>query len=80
MDFPGGKVAYTTELSFISESADKRIPCYRVLDDNGEPTLSNNFVQVSLNLVFNIIFEPGQTLTKTLNFQKITSYIWVQQR
>ncbi|XP_059454767.1 2-oxoisovalerate dehydrogenase subunit alpha 1, mitochondrial-like [Corylus avellana] len=47
MDFPGGKVAYTTELSFISESADKRIPCYRVLDGSGEPTLSNNFVQIS---------------------------------
>ncbi|KAG6626102.1 2-oxoisovalerate dehydrogenase subunit alpha 2, mitochondrial-like [Carya illinoinensis] len=47
LDFPGGKVAFTSEMSFISESGDKRVPCYRVLDDNGEPILSSNFVQVS---------------------------------
>ncbi|GLT71065.1 hypothetical protein SLA2020_431070 [Shorea laevis] len=51
LDFPGGKVAFTTEMSFISESADKRVPCYRVLDGNGEPILSsNNFVQVGKEL------------------------------
>ncbi|XP_062159623.1 2-oxoisovalerate dehydrogenase subunit alpha 2, mitochondrial-like isoform X2 [Alnus glutinosa] len=33
-------------MSFISESADKRIPCYRVLDGHGEPIVPNNFVQV----------------------------------
>lgn len=47
LDFPGGKVAFTSEMNFIPESANERIPCYRVLDDNGEPFVSNNFVQVS---------------------------------
>lgn len=52
LDFPGGKVAFTNQMSFISESADKRVPCYRVLDGNGEPILSsNNFVQVCLKLL-----------------------------
>ncbi|KAK6246309.1 hypothetical protein SCA6_009399 [Theobroma cacao] len=36
LDFPGGKVTYTSEMNFISESSHKRIPCYRVLDDDGE--------------------------------------------
>nr|XP_023872383.1 2-oxoisovalerate dehydrogenase subunit alpha 2, mitochondrial-like [Quercus suber]POE85904.1 2-oxoisovalerate dehydrogenase subunit alpha 2, mitochondrial [Quercus suber] len=46
LDFPGGKVEFTSEMNFISESADKRVPCYRVLDVNGELIVSNNFVQV----------------------------------
>ncbi|TYI39259.1 hypothetical protein ES332_A02G085500v1 [Gossypium tomentosum] len=36
LDFPGGKVACTSEMKFISGSYDKRIPCYRVLGDDGE--------------------------------------------
>ncbi|XP_017981818.1 PREDICTED: 2-oxoisovalerate dehydrogenase subunit alpha 1, mitochondrial [Theobroma cacao] len=36
LDFPGGKVTYTSEMNFISESSHERIPCYRVLDDDGE--------------------------------------------
>ncbi|GMI78356.1 hypothetical protein like AT1G21400 [Hibiscus trionum] len=48
MDFPGGKVTYTTELKFISGSSDKRIPCYRVLGDNGE--LLNDFKEVNKEL------------------------------
>ncbi|KAB1220897.1 2-oxoisovalerate dehydrogenase subunit alpha 2, mitochondrial [Morella rubra] len=51
LDFPGGKVAFTSEMSFISESDDKRIPCYQVLDDNGEPIGSKSSVQVSLKLL-----------------------------
>ncbi|KAF7829777.1 2-oxoisovalerate dehydrogenase subunit alpha 2, mitochondrial-like [Senna tora] len=47
IDFPGGKVAYTCEMRFISESAEKRVPCYRVLDDNGELVSHSNHVQVS---------------------------------
>lgn len=46
LDFPGGRVAFTTELSFISESDYKRIPCYRVLDDNGVPIMDDTFQQV----------------------------------
>jgi len=47
IDFPGGKVGYTSEMRFISESASKRVPCYRVLDDNGELVKDSNYVQVS---------------------------------
>uniref|UniRef100_A0A6N2KUP2 3-methyl-2-oxobutanoate dehydrogenase (2-methylpropanoyl-transferring) n=1 Tax=Salix viminalis TaxID=40686 RepID=A0A6N2KUP2_SALVM len=36
LDFPGGKVAFTSEMRFISESPKERIPCYRVLDDDGQ--------------------------------------------
>ncbi|XP_020226448.1 2-oxoisovalerate dehydrogenase subunit alpha 2, mitochondrial isoform X1 [Cajanus cajan] len=47
MDFPGGPVEFIPEMRFISESSKERIPCYRVLDDNGQPILGHNFVQVS---------------------------------
>ncbi|KAH8507619.1 hypothetical protein H0E87_009967 [Populus deltoides] len=36
LDFPGGQVAFTPEMRFISESPKERIPCYRVLDDDGQ--------------------------------------------
>ncbi|CAI0395834.1 unnamed protein product [Linum tenue] len=36
LDFPGGHVSYTHSLNFISNSSTQnRVPCYRVLDDNG---------------------------------------------
>ncbi|KHN46960.1 2-oxoisovalerate dehydrogenase subunit alpha, mitochondrial [Glycine soja] len=47
IDFPGGKVGFTSEMRFISESPEKRVPCYRVLDDNGEIVKYSNYVQVS---------------------------------
>ncbi|KAL5752169.1 hypothetical protein ACOSQ2_022676 [Xanthoceras sorbifolium] len=47
LDFPGGKVAFTPKMRFISESSEERVPCYRVLDDNGQPITGNSFVQVS---------------------------------
>ncbi|KAI9164685.1 hypothetical protein LWI28_000288 [Acer negundo] len=47
LDFPGGKVAFTPEMKFISESSEERVPCYRVLDDNGQLITSSSFVQVS---------------------------------
>ncbi|XP_044474493.1 2-oxoisovalerate dehydrogenase subunit alpha 1, mitochondrial-like isoform X2 [Mangifera indica] len=47
LDFPGGKVSYTSEMRFISESLEKRIPCYRVLDDNGEVINGSDFEEVS---------------------------------
>ncbi|KAK7410650.1 hypothetical protein VNO78_01602 [Psophocarpus tetragonolobus] len=46
IDFPGGKVGFTSEMRFISESAQKRVPCYCVLDDNGELVKHSNYVQV----------------------------------
>ncbi|KAK9271209.1 hypothetical protein L1049_026799 [Liquidambar formosana] len=47
LDFPGGKVAFTSEMQFISESAEKRVPCYRVLDDHGQLVMGSSFEQVS---------------------------------
>ncbi|KAK3043662.1 hypothetical protein RJ639_000078 [Escallonia herrerae] len=46
LDFPGGRVAFTSDMSFIAESSEKRVKCYRVLDDNGHP-MSSRFEQVS---------------------------------
>ncbi|OAY36110.1 2-oxoisovalerate dehydrogenase subunit alpha 2, mitochondrial [Manihot esculenta] len=47
LDFPGGKVAFTPEMKFLSESPKERIPCYRVLDDNGQLLEHSNFVGVT---------------------------------
>ncbi|KAI4307204.1 hypothetical protein L6164_030416 [Bauhinia variegata] len=47
IDFPGGRVAFTSEMRFIAESASKRVPCYRFLDDNGEPMSSSKYPQIS---------------------------------
>ncbi|GAB4844110.1 hypothetical protein Ancab_037417 [Ancistrocladus abbreviatus] len=41
-DFPGGKVMFTSELSFLAERSEKRVPCFRVLDDSGQPLHSSN--------------------------------------
>ncbi|KAK8642892.1 hypothetical protein V6N13_012217 [Hibiscus sabdariffa] len=47
LEFPGGKVSYTSEMNFISESSQTRVPCYRVLDDDGELIPDSHFQQVS---------------------------------
>ncbi|KAF9612362.1 hypothetical protein IFM89_039080 [Coptis chinensis] len=47
LDFPGGRVTFTSHLRFISESPEKRIHCYRVLDDNGQTIIGSNFQKVS---------------------------------
>ncbi|KAK7316943.1 hypothetical protein RJT34_00779 [Clitoria ternatea] len=47
IDFPGGTIKFIPEMRFLSESLEERIPCYRVLDDNGQLISGNNFVQVS---------------------------------
>ncbi|XP_044478507.1 2-oxoisovalerate dehydrogenase subunit alpha 2, mitochondrial-like [Mangifera indica] len=47
LDFPGGKVAFIPEMRFISERFEERVPCYRVLDDNGQPFTESSYVQVS---------------------------------
>ncbi|TYI82945.1 hypothetical protein E1A91_D05G257000v1 [Gossypium mustelinum] len=47
VDFPGGKVSYTSEMSFISESSQTRVPCYRVLEDDGDLISDCDFQQVS---------------------------------
>ncbi|KDP39402.1 hypothetical protein JCGZ_03684 [Jatropha curcas] len=47
LDFPGGKVAFTPEVRFLFGSTEERIPCYRVLDDNGQLIENINFTGVS---------------------------------
>ncbi|XAR62883.1 3-methyl-2-oxobutanoate dehydrogenase (2-methylpropanoyl-transferring) [Bertholletia excelsa] len=46
LHFLGGNTAFTSELTFISEFTEK-VHCYRVLDENGHPTTSNKFPQVT---------------------------------
>ncbi|KAL2513078.1 2-oxoisovalerate dehydrogenase subunit alpha 1 [Abeliophyllum distichum] len=46
LDFPGGRVTFTPEMKFISEASDKRIPCYRVLGDDGHPISGSRYEQV----------------------------------
>ncbi|MCD9640860.1 hypothetical protein HAX54_026568 [Datura stramonium] len=50
MDIPGGEVPITAQMKFISESSEKRLPCYRVLDDDGYPILGSIFEEVSKEL------------------------------
>ncbi|KAF5942412.1 hypothetical protein HYC85_020054 [Camellia sinensis] len=46
-DFPGGRIRFTSAMNFNSEFPMKRVPCYRVLDDNGHPIMHSGFRQVS---------------------------------
>lgn len=48
LDFPGGKVGITSDMTFISETTDSRVECYRVLDDDGQ--LLKESMQVSEEL------------------------------
>lgn len=47
LDFPGGKVAFTTEMRFISESPAERAHCYQVLDNDGQLIICSKFKEVS---------------------------------
>ncbi|KAK7311489.1 hypothetical protein RJT34_09676 [Clitoria ternatea] len=57
IDFPGGKVAFTSEMRFISDSTEKRVPCYRALDDNGDLVKRTNNVQVSKEMAVKMYSE-----------------------
>ncbi|KAL7155798.1 hypothetical protein ABFS83_03G099600 [Erythranthe nasuta] len=46
LEFPGGRVTFTPQMKFIAESTDNRVPCYRVLDNNGCPIPGSTFDQV----------------------------------
>ncbi|XP_011624380.1 2-oxoisovalerate dehydrogenase subunit alpha 2, mitochondrial isoform X1 [Amborella trichopoda] len=54
LDFPGGPVLLTSEMSFISESARQRTSCYRVLDDDGLPVTDKSFQEVGKELALNM--------------------------
>ncbi|KAL3641180.1 hypothetical protein CASFOL_016148 [Castilleja foliolosa] len=46
IDFSDGRVTFTPQMQFISESSEKRVPCYRVLDDDGYTITGSIFEQV----------------------------------
>ncbi|XP_071741778.1 2-oxoisovalerate dehydrogenase subunit alpha 1, mitochondrial-like [Rutidosis leptorrhynchoides] len=50
VDFPGGRVGFTSEMSFLHKSSKKRVQCYRVLDDNGYPLSSSQYQHVNKEL------------------------------
>lgn len=50
MDFPGGRVTFTPQMNFIPEYPEKRVPCYRVLNDNGDPILGKIYQEVSKDM------------------------------
>lgn len=47
LDFPGGKIRFTSEMKFVSGSPIERIPCYRILDDDGCPIITSEAEKVS---------------------------------
>ncbi|KAJ0086731.1 hypothetical protein Patl1_08195 [Pistacia atlantica] len=65
LDFPGGMVSYTSEMRFISESQEKRIPCYRVLDDNGE-------------IINGSDLEPGTSVSKEVAVKMYNDMVTLQ--
>ncbi|KAG5573077.1 hypothetical protein H5410_062843 [Solanum commersonii] len=50
LDFPGGKIPFVSQMKFISESSERRLACYRVLDNNGSPIPGSVFEQVKKDL------------------------------
>ncbi|KAL1207989.1 2-oxoisovalerate dehydrogenase subunit alpha 1 [Cardamine amara subsp. amara] len=61
LDFPGGKVSYTSEMKFIPESTSRRIPCYRVLDEDGRIIPDSDFIPVNEKLAVKM-YEQMATL------------------
>lgn len=63
LDLPEGKVKFSHELRFISESAEERECCYRVLDENGKQILPSSYVEVldlfpfAIGISFNLFYE-----------------------
>ncbi|KAL9234217.1 hypothetical protein vseg_009112 [Gypsophila vaccaria] len=73
MDFPGGRVMYTSHMSFIPEAAETRVPCYRVLNDNGEPILDNPHELVSEELA-------TKMYSSMVTLQVMDTYLYEAQR
>ncbi|KAJ9564906.1 hypothetical protein OSB04_000872 [Centaurea solstitialis] len=46
-EFPGGKIGFTSEMNFLPGSSEKRVQCYRVLDEDGYPLSSTTMEHVS---------------------------------
>ncbi|XP_076919374.1 2-oxoisovalerate dehydrogenase subunit alpha 1, mitochondrial-like [Bidens hawaiensis] len=54
MDFPGGEIAYTTQMKFLLGSSEKRVQCYRVLDEDGYLISSNMSELVSKEVALKV--------------------------
>ncbi|KAI3739006.1 hypothetical protein L2E82_29343 [Cichorium intybus] len=50
LDYPGGKVTFTPKLTFTSGSTDERIPCYRLLNDNGQQVIDSDSIKIRKEL------------------------------
>lgn len=57
LDFPGGRVMFTYQLKFISESPEKRADCFRVLDDNGQP-IAGDYIELVTSSKFKVFLMP----------------------
>lgn len=51
LDIPGRKVELTNEMNFISESSNKRVPCYRILNEVGCQISTDGFNEVIYVLI-----------------------------
>nr|XP_043610495.1 2-oxoisovalerate dehydrogenase subunit alpha 2, mitochondrial-like [Erigeron canadensis] len=50
LEFPGGKVQFTPNLTFIAGSNDERTRCYRVLNESGQPIIDSKSLKISKEL------------------------------
>lgn len=73
MDFPGGKVMFTPQMDFIPEYTDKRVPCYRVLNDKGETISSKTNQQVSQEMA-------TRMYSKMITLQTMDTVLYEAQR
>lgn len=73
MDFPGGKVMFTSQMSFIAELGKKRVPCYRVLDDCGEPISGKIHELVSQDMA-------TRMYSSMIKLQIMDTYLYEAQR
>ncbi|PON40718.1 thiamine diphosphate-binding fold containing protein [Parasponia andersonii] len=75
LDFPVGRVTYTSEIRFTSESAGKRVSCYRVLDDDGDPIMKSS-VEVQLKgrgRIFFYVTTMGEEATNIASAAALSS-------
>nr|GFA32071.1 2-oxoisovalerate dehydrogenase subunit alpha 1, mitochondrial-like [Tanacetum cinerariifolium] len=54
LEYPGGKIAFTSEMNFLPGSSEVRVKCYRLLDQDGYPISSNMPEHVGKELALKI--------------------------
>nr|CAB08111.1 branched chain alpha-keto acid dehydrogenase E1-alpha subunit [Solanum lycopersicum] len=73
LDFPGGKIPLTSQMKFISEASEKRLPCYRVLNDDG--SLISNSIHDQLGEEVAVNMYSAMVTLKTMD-----TYLYEAQR